>query len=986
MTCKTCGGELYPYQGKKKCRFCGNIWEDESGAPADLAIRGGYDLLRAADFAGAERAFANVLSADPDCYEAMMGIAYAHGKIVYVESETSAERIPTCFESKPRSIGEDPYYRNAVRLAPEEIAAVYVREERRLSDVAKLYAETKAPEYDLFLCYKETANGSRTADSDKMLALYEKLTWQGYRVFFARISLQGHYGENYEVCIRHALNSAKVMLVYASDPTYYNTKWLRNEWSRWKYAISLGEKRANSLVVAFDGFDPALIPADLQAPQIQAANAAEAEFFESLKNHLAKFGVAAGRTRIVPEAEGGKQTAEQRVALAKKPIGKGVFLPEGGLRSPVMRKERAAVPLTKDVSDQLRLAEGLKASGYFRKALSLYDAVLEEEDNASARIGRLFALAEARSGQEFVLNAPSFRHFEEFDKIADIAAQAEFEGIAFLFFQAEKLCFEQGETAQGLRFFECVSRYESRCRFAALALVKDRLVSEIDGGKERRIEPLLAACLDAEEGVVHASYLVDRLIARGKWALAASVNERIRSAAPDLELGAYHAMRIRRRTPLRALTDLIYREGYLTEQEEDLTPLLSMEDLSEIESVLAKVGSESALAFNGLISDAVLLGIARRKEGKNLRFGENIAKLIALLSAYDFPCYVLQGRRMESSTGLFSLYRAYLSLSGRAARSTEEILSLLHAVTERIPRENTDEYAAYQIVTAETLLERGERAAAKERYEVALRLLPADLALRYLSLCCDYAAKADFRSLVEGLGRAAQTKDGDVAAEIGGLLAYADREKMVREESCAFLLSFGETDSESAYGKMKKRRAEPSGVVSPVLATNAPLRRVDSLYERELTLFTDAWLDLCDRTLNRRAFAALVEVYDRILLFTPEENASLMTERLKSMADYLLYEEEFSAAERFYSYAIGESGKDAALYFGRMMARAHCSSEAELLVCVRDLDRDADMDEALLHAKGAQQRNYIGVAEKRTLLRKDRAGRKALSAAKKRFS
>ena len=64
---------------------------------------------------------------------------------------------------------------------------------------------------------------------------------EGFKVFYAAISLEDKLGSAYEPCIFAALNSAKVMLAIGTKPEYFNAVWVKNEWSRFLKLIAGGE-------------------------------------------------------------------------------------------------------------------------------------------------------------------------------------------------------------------------------------------------------------------------------------------------------------------------------------------------------------------------------------------------------------------------------------------------------------------------------------------------------------------------------------------------------------------------------------------------------------------------------------------------------------------------------------------------------------------------------------------------------------------------
>ena len=154
--------------------------------------------------------------------------------IEYVE--VAGQRIPTCHRVQSDSILTDADYRAALDNAEDEYSkSLYEDEAKRISEIQKgiLAISNKEEPYDVFICYKETTDGgTRTKDSVRAKEIYDCLIKEGYKVFFARISLEGKLGEQYEPYIFSALNSAKVMLVVGTRKEYFEAVWVKNEWSR----------------------------------------------------------------------------------------------------------------------------------------------------------------------------------------------------------------------------------------------------------------------------------------------------------------------------------------------------------------------------------------------------------------------------------------------------------------------------------------------------------------------------------------------------------------------------------------------------------------------------------------------------------------------------------------------------------------------------------------------------------------------------------
>ena len=97
--------------------------------------------------------------------------------------------------------------------------------------------------------------------------MYDALTAKGYRVFFARITLEDKLGQEYEPYIFAALNSAKIMLAFGTDYEYYNAVWVKNEWSR--YLKLMASDKTKHLIPCYKGLDAYDMPKEFAKLQAQ---------------------------------------------------------------------------------------------------------------------------------------------------------------------------------------------------------------------------------------------------------------------------------------------------------------------------------------------------------------------------------------------------------------------------------------------------------------------------------------------------------------------------------------------------------------------------------------------------------------------------------------------------------------------------------------------------------------------------------------------
>lgn len=128
--------------------------------------------------------------------------------------------------------------------------------------------------------------------------LYHELTREGFKVFFARITLEDKLGSAYEPYIFAALNSAKVMVVLGTKPEYFNAAWVRNEWSRYLALIKQGQKKV--LIPAYKDMDPYDLPEEFS--HLQAQDMSKLGFMQDLIRGIRKI------TADVSKSSGSKTT------------------------------------------------------------------------------------------------------------------------------------------------------------------------------------------------------------------------------------------------------------------------------------------------------------------------------------------------------------------------------------------------------------------------------------------------------------------------------------------------------------------------------------------------------------------------------------------------------------------------------------------------------------------------------------------------------
>ena len=274
IKCKMCGGDLELIEGSSVavCEYCGS---QQTVPAADnekkLTLFARANRLRlACEFDKAAGVYESIVADFPTEAEAYWGLVLCRYGIEYVDDPATGKKIPTCHRSSFDSVMEDSDFEQALENADAVARRVYRDEAKAIEELRRGIVEVsgKEPPYDIFICYKETAeDGQRTVDSVIAQDVYDALTEKGYRVFFSRISLEDKLGTEYEPYIFAALHSAKIMLAFGTDYEYYNAVWVKNEWSR--YLQLMTKDKSKHLIPCYKGIDAYDMPKEFAKLQAQ---------------------------------------------------------------------------------------------------------------------------------------------------------------------------------------------------------------------------------------------------------------------------------------------------------------------------------------------------------------------------------------------------------------------------------------------------------------------------------------------------------------------------------------------------------------------------------------------------------------------------------------------------------------------------------------------------------------------------------------------
>ena len=274
LKCKMCGGDLTIEEGVSvcECEYCGTkqtapIADDEKklnlfNRATRLRINGEFDKAAAL--------YESLVAEFPEEAEAYWGLVICHYGIEYVDDPATGNKVPTCHRASFDPISGNDNFRMAMEYADVLAQKVYRDEAREIDRIREEILSVCKDEkpYDIFICYKESDDkGGRTIDSVIAQDVYDALTDKGYRVFFARISLEDKLGSQYEPFIFSALNSARIMLAFGTKYEYFHAVWVKNEWSR--FLKLMAKDKCKVLIPCYKDMDAYDMPDEFHALQAQ---------------------------------------------------------------------------------------------------------------------------------------------------------------------------------------------------------------------------------------------------------------------------------------------------------------------------------------------------------------------------------------------------------------------------------------------------------------------------------------------------------------------------------------------------------------------------------------------------------------------------------------------------------------------------------------------------------------------------------------------
>lgn len=395
--CKMCGAPIEATIGTTvaECEYCGiqqTLPKVDDERLVNLHGRANH-FRRNSEYDKAMGIYEQILSEDSTDAEAYWSLVLCRYGIEYVEDPATHKRVPTINRAQFTAIYDDDNYKAALQYADIYQKEVYEKEAKVINEIQKgiLEISQKEEPFDVFICYKESDEmGSRTHDSVLANDLYHQLTQEGFKVFFARITLEDKLGSAYEPYIFAALNSAKVMVVLGTKPEYFNAIWVKNEWSRFLGLIKQGKNKI--LIPAYRDMDAYDLPDEFS--HLQAQDMAKLGFMQDLIRGIKKI----------------TQADEPKVVTVKETVS----------------------TTNSNVAPLLERAFMFLEDGKWQEADEYCEKVLDQEPkNAKAYLGKLMAELHVKT-KEHLKDVPKpFDGLDNYQKVvrfADESLETELEG------------------------------------------------------------------------------------------------------------------------------------------------------------------------------------------------------------------------------------------------------------------------------------------------------------------------------------------------------------------------------------------------------------------------------------------------------------------------------------------------------------------------------------------------------------------------------
>lgn len=376
--CKNCNAPLDMSTAKNgvvTCAFCqGKVTLPKAGQCDDVTrlIDAGQTALEQCRFDDALESFGKAVELDGTEPEAYWGRALARHKVQYLKDTVNNCLQPICHDIRGDAFSADRDYDKALSLSSPEQRAIYEKRAAEIDKIRREFAEfdKKKLRYDCFICVKVTdveaspGTEKHTEDYAAAYRLYNALKKSGFKPFFSEEEMGNRTGADYEALILYALKVSPCMLVVCSDESYLETKWVKNEYTRFVAMIADEEKERDSVTIVYRGKPIERLPGI--RGKIQGVDYNNFDALERIRNFVSAHDVnrklrlaeqaAAEKARKVQEAaeqaEAARKVREAAIQAAKEQKARAA-----AERAETKKKARAAAAQAAEARKTRRAAE-----------------------------------------------------------------------------------------------------------------------------------------------------------------------------------------------------------------------------------------------------------------------------------------------------------------------------------------------------------------------------------------------------------------------------------------------------------------------------------------------------------------------------------------------------------------------------------------------------------------------------------------------------
>lgn len=724
-TCNVCGANLIYKDGRWVCPACGAYKEEEISNEEVTLLYNASQKLRLASFDDAEELYADIVKKYPKNSEAHWGLVLSRYGIKY-EDDYDGRKLPTCYAATMESFLDDKEYLAALSCAPDAKVKAYYEEQGKIIEKNRIEWYEKAskePAYDVFLCFKDSDkenNIERTDDSIEVANLYTYLSGKGYRVFFSRETLRDKVAEKYEPYIYNALNTASVMIVYGSKPEYFESVWMKNEWTRFLKRMREGLKVDGSLIVAYDGMNPAELPKVFAGRQ--CLDARKKTFYGDLETLIARVIAIAKRPKAAVErieikgAVGRKKTS---VGTQIKTIRAGGTI---GKKAPIAVNTGVAtreigqyeVPeLTPDEETKTKTVFRFLSAGLFDNAKKAVEEILKNNHyNSRALFAKLLVHYEAKNETELAGKLSAVDDFEEIKTVIAYNDKSIGEKIISALSKQVLSFMESGEYSEAIRYLREIAPYNSDSIEKLKSWLNSyafSLLAEHPDASDELFATLLETYTDADTYIPYLQDYVNQCLQNNRLELAKKYNAKV----VELDDGDLNATLISMYLSVSAncLADFI-------EKADDFA------DFTMLDSALRKFDADEVDGFFATM-EKIISGLIGRQAN-----GDAICRWFDFVTKYEFA-----GRQDLIRTTMASL----TELSDCKKRS-----KLFDSILACIDSADVDRHISIRMEFAASLQSEGAFSLADKYYAQVLDIEEGNCDAMFGRILCGCGAESEW--------------------------------------------------------------------------------------------------------------------------------------------------------------------------------------------------------------------------------------------------